>query len=432
LAMEREPSCLSNLVALMETGEIQPILSVNSCIPFLAIVMEIFCKYLCMAEIRSILEHSSFYKYLQSLEEIDWNLERSWYSRMEFRLLIAVIKAASMLGNTINNQIVRTIWKINIKLISALPADNIDDMRELFQIVLSKEKINLEIITSDLAKLDLAVDQIKIDLSSDVVSLYEKYIIRNGNWNQAAMPRDWFFLPLVHVYTKCRKNIRLQSEDKNSILTVLSLALILPEFIEQLSPNLRFTRFILVYLCDAIYLHEDVSALLLKIISNLVQKHYAELNCNAEVPGLNSFIDLFTALCEEFCANSYGNDNFAMILLIPLTQRQNVQYRKMLWSEHAIALQYLRLSREKLIVPLKEYLYPEEEDISLIENYIAALVRGEVKETKCPVPYMIALHHSAMFLKRSNKIAIRLKKQIEKLRDKDIASKLLNYESPQL
>jgi len=430
--VEREPSCLPNLAALMETGEIQPILSVNSCIPFLAIVMEIFYKYSCTAEIRSILEHSSFYKYLQSLEKIDWNLERSWYSRMEFRLLIAVTKAASMLGNTINNQIIRTIWKINIKLISALPADNTDHVRELFQIALSKEKINLEIITSDLTKLNLAVDQIKISLSSDVISLYEKYIIRNGNWNQAAMPRDWLFLPLVNIYTKCRENIKLQSEDKNSILTVLSLALILPEFIEQLSPNVRFTRLVLVYLCDSIYLNEDISALLLKMISNLVQKHYAELNCNVEVPGLNSFIDLFTALCEEFCANSYGNDNFAAALLIPLAQRQDVHYRKMLWSEHAVALKYLKLPQEKLILPLKEYLYPEEEDVSLIENYIKALIRGIVKETSCPVPYIIALHHSAMFLKRSNKIAIQMKKQVQNLRDKDIASKLLNYESPQL
>jgi len=430
--MEREPSCLPNLAALMETGEIQPILSVNSCIPFLAIIMEIFCKYLCMAEIRSILEHSSFYKYLQNLEKIDWNLERSWYSRMEFRLLIAVIKAASMLGNTINNQIVHTIWKINIKLISALSADNIDHMKELFQIALSKEKINLEIIMSYLAKLDLAVDQIKIGLSSNVISLYEKYIIRNGDWNQAAMPKDWFFLPLVNIYTKCRKNIRLQLEDKNNIVTILSLALILPEFIEHLSPNLRFTRLALVYLCDAVYLNEDVSALLSKMISNLIQKHYAELNCNTEVPGLNSFIDLFTALCEEFCANSYGNDNFAMMLLIPLTQRQDVHYRKMLWSEHAVALRYLKLSREKLSIPLKEYLYPEEEDVSLIENYIMALVRGVVKETWCPVPYIIALHHSAMFLKRSNKTAIQLRKQVEKMQNKDIASKLLNYESPQL
>lgn len=95
-------------------------------------------------------------------------------------------------------------------------------------------------------------------------------------------------------------------------------------------------------------------------------------------------------------------------------------------------LRYLRLPPEKLVVPLKEYLHPEEEDASLIESYITALMRDVVREAWCPVPYAIALHHSAMYLKRSNKLAVRMRTQMEKLRDKDIASRLLQYESPRL
>lgn len=106
--------------------------------------------------------------------------------------------------------------------------------------------------------------------------------------------------------------------------------------------------------------------------------------------------------------------------------------RKLLWSEHAGALCYLRLPLDKLVIPLKEYFYPEEEDTSLIENYITVLVRGTIRETWCPIPYAIAVHHSAMYLKRSNKLAMRMRTQVEKLRDKDIASKLLQYQPPQL
>ncbi|EZA59089.1 RNA polymerase II-associated protein [Ooceraea biroi] len=449
LATKREPSCLPNLAALMENEELQPILSVNSCTPFLATVMEMFCKHSRTAEIRSILEHSSFHKYIQNLEAADWSLERSWYSRMELRLLTVLVKAASVLGNRINNQTAHIIWKITIKLISALPADSTDHVRELFQIALSKEKISLEIITSDLAELDLAsaVDQVKTGLSANVASLYAKYIVRNGDWSQAAMPRDWLFLPLVKAYeinmqkmdnrvhevqnTKCERSIKLR-EDKDSILAVLSLALILPELMERLPPSLRFSRLILVYLCDAVYLDEDVSALLPKVISNLLRRHHAELNFSAEVPGLSSFTDLFTALCEEFCASSYGNDHFAMTLLVFLAQRHDVHYRRLLWSEHAGALRYLRLPRGKLVLPLREYLYPEEENTSLIESYITALVRGTVKETWCSIPYLIALHHSAMFLRRSNKVAAKMRAQVEKLRDKDLANRLLHYEPPQL
>lgn len=122
---------------------------------------------------------------------------------MELFLLTAVVRAASMLGNTINNQTAHVIWKITIKLISALPADATDHVRQLFQIALSAEKINLEIITCDMAKLDLvsAVHQIKTGLNSNVASLYDKYIIRKSQWSQAAMrrARDWLFLPLINV-----------------------------------------------------------------------------------------------------------------------------------------------------------------------------------------------------------------------------------------
>lgn len=177
----------------------------------------------------------------------------------------------------------------------------------------------------------------------------------------------------------------MRPEDENSILAVLSLALVLPELMERLSPSLRFSRLILVYLCDTVYLNEDVSALLLRVMSDLLQRHHAELNFTIQVPGISSFTDLFTALCEEFCASCYGYDVFAMTLLVPLAQRHDVHYRKMLWSEHAVAVRYLRLPREKLVQPLTEYLYPEEEDTSLIKNYITALVRGTVRETWCPV-----------------------------------------------
>ncbi|XP_011258962.2 RNA polymerase II-associated protein 1 [Camponotus floridanus] len=433
-ATDRTPSCLPNLDVYTENGEPQPIVSINSCIPFFASVLKTFCKHSRLTEIRTILEHPNFCKYIRDLEKFNWSFERSWYSRTELCFLTMVVKAASLLGNTINNQTAQIIWKIAIKLVSALPADATDDVRELLKIALSNEKVNLELIVNELAKLDLVAstttNQVKIDLRSDAASLYEKYVVPNGDWNQAAMPKDWLFLPLVHLYNKYKSDVKFQSEDKGSILTVLSLALILPDLTRRLSPTLRFSRLILVYLCDTVYLDKDVSALLAKVLSNLLTKHHARLDFQAELPGLSSFTDLFTALCEQFYSSSYGDNNFAATLLVPVAQRHDAHYRKLLWSEHAAALRYLKLSPEKLLLPLKDYLYPEEEDASLIDSYITALVRGTIKETWCPVPFIIALHHSAMYLKRTNKLAVRMRTQMEKLRNRDIADKLLHYESP--
>ncbi|XP_036147552.1 RNA polymerase II-associated protein 1 isoform X2 [Monomorium pharaonis] len=433
-AMDREPSCLPNLDVLTENGELQPIVSVHSCIPFLATILNTLYNNSRVTEIRIILEFPSFYKYIRDLETAEWSLERSWYSRTELYLLTATVKAVALLGDIVNNQIAQTVWKITIKLISTLPADATDHVRKLLQIALSNEKVKLEIITNELAKLDLTstVNQAKLGLHSDAASLYERYIMPNGDWNQAAMPKDWLFMPLVHIYTKCKNDIRLQSEDKDSVLTVLSLALVLPDLMEKLSPTLRFSRLILVYLCDTIYLDGDVSVLFLNVLSSLLRRYHTRLNFRMELPGLSSFTDLFTALCEHFCSSSYGDDGFAMTLLVPVAQRHDSHYRKLLWSEHAAALRYLKLPPEKLILPLKEYLYPEEDDTSLIESYITALVRGVVKKTWCPISFTIALHHSAMYLKRSNKLAVRMRTQVEKLQNREIADALLHYVPPRL
>lgn len=433
MATDREPSCLPNLDVLTENGELQSIVSAHSCIPFLATILNTFYNHSRIAEIRTILEQPFFRKYMRDLETTKWNLERSWYTRTELYLLTAVAKGAFLVGDRINNQTAQIVWKITIKLISTLPADATDHVKKLLRIALSNEKINLKIITNELAKLDLAsaTDQVNIDLHSDTASLYERYITPNGDWNQAAMPKDWLFLPLVHIYTKCKNDIRLQLEDKDSVLTVLNLALILPHLMEKLSPTLRFSRLILVYLCDTVYLNSDVSTLLLNVLSNLLKRYHTRLNFRTELPGLSSFTDLFTALCENFCSSSYGDDGFAMILLVPVAQRHDPHYRKLLWSEHAAALRYLKLPPEKLVLPLKEYLYPEEEDTSLIDYYITALVRGVVRET-CPVLFMIAVHHSAMYLKRSDRRAVRMRTHVEKLRNKDIADALLHYVPPRL
>lgn len=119
-----------------------------------------------------------------------------------------------------------------------------------------------------------------------------------------------------------------------------------------------------------------------------------------------------------------------------VAQRYEVHYRKLLWSEHAGALHYCRLTPDKLIIPVEEYLYPLEEDSSLIESYITALVRNTVKENVSPVLFMIALHHSAMYLKRTEKLATVMRSSIEKLRGnertRELANRLLNYEDPRL
>ncbi|XP_050587930.1 RNA polymerase II-associated protein 1 [Bombus affinis] len=432
LALEREPSALPHLGVLTYEGQVQHIVSHQSCMPFLATVLNVFIDHSFIEEIQAVLSLPQVYRYLKRLETTNWCLERSWYTRSELSFLVAIVNASSFVKDKLDNKTMYIIWKIAIKLVSSLPADCPSDVKKMLRVSLAKEKLNLEIVTSELEKLNLNsnIGDIKLNLSHDISGLYERYIELDGKWDQAAMPKDWLYLPIVHIYTKCRNNNACNDDDKAVILAVLSLELVLPDLVEKLSQSLRFSRLVLIYLCETLYLSNDVSALLTRAVTTLLKDNYKKLNFTIDLPGLNSFTDLFTAMCEHFCSTSYGDYGFSMTLLVPIAQRHDVHYRKLLWSEHVGLLRYVRLPLEQLVIPLKEYLYPLEEDTSLIESYITALVRGIVKESWCPIPYTIALHHSAMYLKQSNKLAVRMRTQLEKIPDKVLATLLLNYQSP--
>ncbi|XP_078049905.1 RNA polymerase II-associated protein 1 [Augochlora pura] len=433
-ATEREPSCLPQLEVLTEDGQLQPIVSPASCFPFLATALNLFVKQSSTEEIHAVLSHPQVCRYLRQLEKASWNLERSWYTRTELFFLKDIVNGAFLIKDRLDTKMMHTIWNIAVKLISTLSADCSTDVKAMLRNALSDDRLSVGVVAEELEKLNLdsSVREIKLNFSDNVATVYEGYVPVDGHWDQAAMPMDWIYLPVVHVYTKCRLSSKCNDDDVAVISTVLSLELALPDLVNKLSQSVRFSRLILVYLCDTVYLSNDVSALLTRAVTTLLKNHYKSLDFVTQLPGLNSFTDLFTAMCEHFCSTSYGDYGFSMALLVPISQRHDAHYRKLLWSEHAGLLRYVRLLVDQLVVPLEEYLYPVEEDVSLIESYITALVRGSVRKEWCPIPYAIAVHHSAMFLKQTSKVATRMRTQLAKIPQKTLASLLLKYEPPAL
>ncbi|XP_012288691.1 RNA polymerase II-associated protein 1 [Orussus abietinus] len=434
LPSERDPSSLPSLGVLTEGGKLQPVVSPMSCIPFLSTVLSVYSKSLCKTELRRIFSVPDFIGYLRRLERTQWCLEKSWFTRIELGLLTAIVECGILLGDDLDDALKQLIWKLAIKLVAALPADAPQDVRQMLGVALPIEKFKIGILSNVLSRLNLDVEEgiIELDLPYNLVAYYEVYVSINGSWNQAAMPKDWLYLPLINLHAKCKEGYECNENDRKVISTLLSLELTLPELNQGLSPNLRFSRLLLVYLCDTLFLYKNVSALLSQAISDLVKKHYEEIDFTVEVPGLSSFTDLYTALCEHFCGVSYGDSGFAAALLVPIAQRHDVHYRKLLWSEHAGALRSLRLPSDKLIVPLKEYLFPLEEDTSLINSYMTALVRGTIQKEWSPIPFLIALHHSAMYLKRTDALAIKMRTQVERLNNPKLVEQLLHYVQPEL
>lgn len=112
--------------------------------------------------------------------------------------------------------------------------------------------------------------------------------------------------------------------------------------------------------------------------------------------GLTNFQDFYTQLLEQYQGVSYGDNLFGNVVLVPLAQKHNVQFRKTLWSEYMGVVQTFNVTEEQIISSIQLYLEPNEEDLSLLMSYRRAIVNNSVR--KHSVLYKIAKHHVEQFM----------------------------------
>ncbi|XP_011303494.1 RNA polymerase II-associated protein 1 [Fopius arisanus] len=418
-AASRDPEALPSLSAVLEEGKVVPVLS--SCFHFYSTVINHFSKHCMLDELKAILNNPDVMEYLKRANSCSWSLVNNWFTRLELYFLAGVVEASQNVSTELPPEVYR---RIAIKLLPAIPGDCPELAKSVLKMLLSDNRLNIAGLSQGMTSLKLEDTGKNSCLLDNVSVIYDEFI-SPGSWNQPVLPRDWVYLPLVASYTRHKEESKWTEEDTLRIVILLTLEVTLPELFVDLSPTLRFSRLVLIYLCDTLHLDENVKILLQKMIPKFLKEFHKCLNFSSDIPGVNSFPDLFTALCEGFCANSYGDDGFAMVLMAPIAQRHDKYYRKILWSEHAGALRYIRLRPEALPFPVDEYLFPEEEDCSLIEGYITALVRGTVKKEFSPLMYLIALQHSVAFLQGESDLSRKMRERIHLVNDKELVEKLL-------
>lgn len=64
--------------------------------------------------------------------------------------------------------------------------------------------------------------------------------------------------------------------------------------------------------------------------------------------GLTNFQDFYTQLLEQYQAVSYGDTLFGNVILVPLAQKHDIQYKKTLWSEYMGVVQILNVTHEQV------------------------------------------------------------------------------------
>lgn len=111
-----------------------------------------------------------------------------------------------------------------------------------------------------------------------------------------------------------------------------------------------------------------------------------------------SFESLYTMFLDTFQSNSYGDDVFSVLVMIPLAQKYDAKWRKLVWSEYVTTMKFISCKESDLLEDFNEYLTPIETDASLLKSYAQALASNMLR--KDSLPWKIAEHH----LKNAKKV----------------------------
>ena len=104
------------------------------------------------------------------------------------------------------------------------------------------------------------------------------------------------------------------------------------------------------------------------------------------------FFQYYTDFVALYDAISFSHPLFARLLLPPLSMRYAVDYRKHLWDDFGHVIKTVKTPVEQVIsADIREYLYPVEDNMPMLQSYVRALVHDIPKGFL----QLVAIHHVA-------------------------------------
>ncbi|CAB3222244.1 unnamed protein product [Arctia plantaginis] len=410
--------------AIDTSQKVLPVLNILSPVPFLASLSSLL-TYMNEKDIsESFLRHMLLY--LNELGKRVPSLCDNWFTRMETNLVINIIKLSTRFNMSEGSK--DLLYSVANKLCYILRMDKKHDLYFLFNnIVFNKHWFTAErllnlVTVSDPESFSKALTSIE-----NIKMCYRKVVNMNYRetgpnillkcWREPILPRDWIYMPILTLYTRHQdasnipklvgehaKKIAERVAAEREFIVISSLEWILfnelcfPELLKDIDVTDRFCRIMCVFLSDnSLFLEPRVKILLQKCSEALFKKK-SKFNFDKPLVGLHNFQDFYTQFLEQFQAVSYGDCTFAACVLVPLAQKHNVKWRKLLWSEYAGCLRALDCPESMLCYDMNEYLYPEETDESLIKSYLQAISTNLLRPDT--IAYKIAYHHVQSYKNR--------------------------------
>ncbi|XP_044754149.1 RNA polymerase II-associated protein 1 [Coccinella septempunctata] len=397
-----------------------PIMQTSSCLPFIRSLSQFVSKCNSILLKLLFLEDNDVKSYIEALaERKSLFLTSHWFTRIESQLILNLLKISLDVYKEIDTSI---FYALAVKSLCIFNEDQREDVKYIMEkIIFCPKFYPSEVLLQNLSlneqNENLEISLNNLDLINQVYfkilglekknSISHSFCLDIGIGN--IIPVDWVYSPIIILYSNQqeKKNSLSQEQQifivKNCLRWILIYETYFSNLVRAVNPTDRFCRLACVFLgSDELFLNQEIHKLLELCLKNILSKFGDGLDFNKPIKGLKNFQDFYNQMLEQYQGVSYGDTLFANFVLVPLSQKQNVQWRKTLWSEYMGVAQIMDISREKLMTPLENYLYPLEEDQSLLNSYNNALMMKSVKPTS--ILHFIANHHYCEYVKKiSNK-----------------------------
>ncbi|CAG9862069.1 unnamed protein product [Phyllotreta striolata] len=406
-----EVACWSSL------NHVVPLMQANSCLPFLHSVSSYVDSTDHLLVKKTFLNHPNVQKYLKALQTLDkYHLSDHWFAKPETAILMNILRTSVDIRSELDTSI---FYELAVKCLCVFNAEQKADIKyvleniifcskfypsEVFlrQLDLNQRTLSLETSLNNLPEILEVYTQV-LGLQNETVDLSNCCCLDASIGN--VLPVDWIYTPILMLYSNQELN-RSQLDEVQQIFTIrnclrwiLIYETYFPLLASGINPTDRFCRLACVFLAsDDLFLTKEIHDLLELCYRN-VAKHEKEFDFDREIQGLSNFQNFYTQLLEQYQGVSYGDALFGNVILAPLAQKHDAQFRKTLWSEYMGAVQVCNVTPEQYIGDVNLLLEPHERDLSLLKCYRRAIVGNFLR--KGTVLFNVAESHVKNFVQRN-------------------------------
>lgn len=281
-------------------------------------------------------------------------VRKNWFVRNELSFVVNLLRLKNILKVVDNT----SIQKIAFNVMCCCTENELEDLLYILKNIVFNATV---------------YDNVGDVFQTDMDSWYRSYLLQLGpvvqqtnslvhiTHSEFLIPNDWFWQPVLIFLNNDQRTDGIGGLTKHNFITslkekdIIQMTLRLTKLQKRNSLDFITPTEELMFLMVSFmgpgttFLEPDVCELL----GNCIQQFFNDnkdttFTFDEKFDGKSKFENLYVLFLDHFQGTSYGNELFSSLVMVPLAQKYDAKWRKMVWSEHAIALRFITCREEQV------------------------------------------------------------------------------------